>query len=394
MRTAILAFLLVLVCIAGSPDADAVIISSGDGTGNTTGPPFVAAWDHVGQYGNNSAVYVGNGWILTARHVSVAEIQLDGVTYRTVAGSRVQVDPPSNPDLAMLRIESDPGLADLSISHAAPTGDVLLIGGGLNRGAAVNWDPDPFDDGWAWGSGKTLRWGTNEVAAANLPIDSGYQSIAFVMDFTESGGTPDESIAANGDSGGGVFIDDGSSELAGIMVGVAGYAGQPAATALFGNATYAVQLSAYESEILAIRAENSCDNGIDDDGDGDVDYPDDIGCQSANDAFERLDSLPCDDGFDADGDGAVDYPEDVGCPSPSGTVEDPACSDGIDNDGDGQIDWDGGAWVHGVAIGPIDTFCSGPSGLREKPKSCGLGFELALALPLLSGLRRRLRRRS
>jgi large repetitive protein len=57
---------------------------------------------------------------------------------------------------------------------------------------------------------------------------------------------------------------------------------------------------------------------------------------------------PCNDGIDNDGDGLIDYPEDPGCASPSGAseVDDcpsgpgcPACSNGIDDDGDGLIDY-------------------------------------------------------
>lgn len=394
-RTAVLLGWICLTLAIGALPSHAVIIASGDGTGNTTVPPGEPTLLHVGKYGGLTAVYLGNGWLLTARHTGLTDIELDGVTHRSIATSYVQVDPGSNPDLAMVRIESDPGLPDLSIASAPPSGGVLMMGRGKSRGPAINWDPDPFDDGWTWGPGGEMRWGTNEIAATSIPIDTGFQTITFAVDFSETSGTVHESVAAVGDSGGVVIPDDGSGELTGIMVVTATFPGQPAATSLFGNATYAAQLSNYRGQILAIRADTACSNGLDDDGDGDIDYPEDGGCQSGSDAFERLDTLPCDDGFDADGDGAVDYPEDVGCASPEGTLEDPACSDGIDNDGDGEFDWDGGAWINGgVPLGPPDTFCSTPWQNREKPKSCGLGFELAFLLPGLLAARRKLRRRS
>jgi len=55
----------------------------------------------------------------------------------------------------------------------------------------------------------------------------------------------------------------------------------------------------------------------------------------------------CSDGVDDDGDGKADFPEDPGCDSPSDNDESdtcpgagcPQCADGIDNDGDGQTDW-------------------------------------------------------
>ena len=54
----------------------------------------------------------------------------------------------------------------------------------------------------------------------------------------------------------------------------------------------------------------------------------------------------CDDGLDNDGDGAVDYPDDPGCVAPDSIREDPPCDDGLDNDGDGLIDWDGAGVAH------------------------------------------------
>jgi hypothetical protein len=60
----------------------------------------------------------------------------------------------------------------------------------------------------------------------------------------------------------------------------------------------------------------------------------------------------------------------------------PQCADGIDNDGDGLVDW------------PADPDCLGPNDDAEyKPAHCGLGAELAAVLPLVMGLRSRVRRR-
>ncbi len=53
------------------------------------------------------------------------------------------------------------------------------------------------------------------------------------------------------------------------------------------------------------------------------------------------------------------------------------CSDGVDNDGDGWVDW------------PDDPQCTSAFDYTEGTAACGLGFELALILPLVC---RRLRR--
>ena len=141
----------------------------------------------------------------------------------------------------------------------------------------------------------------------------------------------------------------------------------------------------------------ACDDGIDNDGDGLVDYPADPGCSSPTDLSEKSPLFACDDGIDNDGDGLFDYPADPGCASPAGNTESPACQDGIDNDGDGGIDFDGGASAnHGVPLSRPDDQCATPFGVDEAPPplslGCGLGVELALAVPLLGWLRTRRRR--
>ncbi len=94
----------------------------------------------------------------------------------------------------------------------------------------------------------------------------------------------------------------------------------------------------------------ACADGVDNDGDGWVDFPADAGCLSATDRDETDPAPPppaaaCADGRDNDGDGRVDFPADPGCASANDTDEtDPppppaACADGRDNDGDGLTDF-------------------------------------------------------
>jgi hypothetical protein len=102
-------------------------------------------------------------------------------------------------------------------------------------------------------------------------------------------------------------------------------------------------------------------------------------------ATSFLGSTECANGLDDDGDGATDHPADPGCQDALSTIENPQCDDGLDNDADGRIDWDGGP-----AGGTPDPTCGGRGyGMRERSANCGLGFELALVLPLLAALRRR-----
>jgi hypothetical protein len=67
-----------------------------------------------------------------------------------------------------------------------------------------------------------------------------------------------------------------------------------------------------------------------------------------------------------------------------------ACGDGFDNDTDGLIDFDGGAQYNGgVPLTAPDPQCQGDAWRRERTRSCGLGFELVLLVPVLAALRRR-----
>jgi MYXO-CTERM domain-containing protein len=108
-----------------------------------------------------------------------------------------------------------------------------------------------------------------------------------------------------------------------------------------------------------------CADGLDNDGDGDVDYPEDASCVSFLDDTEG-NTPECEDGVDNDDDGQTDA-DDPDCATGNGETGVPACADGIDNDGDGKIDY------------PSDPQCSGPTdgdeeqGGTQQPGSGGNG---------------------
>jgi len=377
------ASLLSLAVLAAAP-APAVLIASGDGTGNTTAPLLDPGWSHVGGIGGLTGVYLGDGWVLTANHVGMNTFSLGGILYPPVPGSSVRLEhtPGVFTDLLLFRIVADPGLAPLPIATSTPAiaAPAILVGRGRNRGDPVTWSGKT---GWAWLTSGAKRWGTNAVSGRNYDVNLNGQPLRVLSFSFDSGGSVDEAIASLGDSGGAAFVN---GELAGILVAVWTYAFQPANTSLFGNGTYAGDLAYYSAQIAAITAERACGNGVDDDGDGAADDAD-AGCDAVDDAFETNALLPCDDGFDGDGDGLADWPDDPGCKTSYSLVENPACDDGLDNDGDGGIDWDGGP-----GGGTSDPHCNAGWRTTEAPRSCGLGFELALLAPLAARLLR-LRRR-
>ena len=123
----------------------------------------------------------------------------------------------------------------------------------------------------------------------------------------------------------------------------------------------------------------ACNDGIDNDGDGRIDFPSDPGCSSARDDSEAGGGTECSDRRDNDGDGRIDFPDDPGCTSAAddsegsdggvagaggGAGDGAECSDGVDNDGDGRTDF------------PDDPQCSSESDDSESD-GAGAGGRLA-----------------
>jgi hypothetical protein len=125
-----------------------------------------------------------------------------------------------------------------------------------------------------------------------------------------------------------------------------------------------------------------CNNGLDDDGDGKIDYAPgtgDPGCQSARDASERGTAI-CDNGADDDSDGRTDYNtnaalSDPGCASPSDSdpahpekkTGGPECDNDQDDNGDGKVDYN-------VNPGASDASCTGPTDPTEESE-CSNGVD-------------------
>ena len=113
---------------------------------------------------------------------------------------------------------------------------------------------------------------------------------------------------------------------------------------------------------------NECEDGIDNDGDGVIDFPGDPGCTSPSDDNETSD---CDDNNDNDGDGIPDFPADPGCDSRADDDETSECDDGIDNDGDGIIDFPSDPGCDSRADDDETDFSEAPQPQEEQPVFTG-----------------------
>jgi len=275
-------------------DAQAVIIETADGTGNVTAPPDDPGWANVGTRGGTTAVYLGRRWVLTANHVGAGDVVFQGQTYSAVPGSAIRFENPdtSLADLMAFKVFGDPGLPRLRIPISPPVVGYpfIAIGNGLNRGT-----PTSFMGlgGYNWGSGHSMRWGTNVVSDVDILVTSTYSFAATFSDPLDPSATSDESAGANGDSGGAAFVKVGDNwYLAGTIFAISLYTDQPANTSIYDNRLFAADLSFYRADILAVIEQKSCSDGLDDDGDGFTDYPADPECLSAYDDSESIRGVP------------------------------------------------------------------------------------------------------
>ena len=186
-------------------------------------------WDYVYNYKGSSAVSVGGGWLLTAGHV--ADDGGDGsLTIGTTVYQQQEIVPHISADLALvLYDQAFPGHYELYTGALfdTPRLDVLMVGFGTKGTVSTNY--------WtALGTGgDTKRWGTQEIDRTLPKILPGNDyvnptvNIGFEMDFN-FGNTLNEAGVGSGDSGGGVFYNDGGTwKLAGINVArVGGVGGQ------------------------------------------------------------------------------------------------------------------------------------------------------------------------
>lgn len=240
------------VCIPGAlillgmTHSQAVILNSGDDNTNTTAASYTssdisALWNSVasvldssGNY-SASAVYLGNGYFITANHVGLS-------TTLELAGSDYAIDYSYTPvqigtaDLKIFRVSGTTAAASIlldtnSANDVGRTG--LIIGFGVgNNGTTTN--------GYLWGSNYDQRWGTNTVDA----LTTASSTTCLLTYFNTSAGT-NEAALTLGDSGGALFeYVGGKWYLSGIAIGV-----EESGQSVDGDYNCYAQVAAYASAI-------------------------------------------------------------------------------------------------------------------------------------------------
>lgn len=223
-----------IVCLLFPPVSRALVVldsrTSTNNAFNTSAPANGAPWSNVAQQErlvsgspivDSSAVYIGNGYVLTAAHTyGPTSVILDGVAYSVDSSFPAISLAPI--DVRLYKILNPPALPLVSLPDTADNDlgtACTMIGWGKGKGAIVT------GKGWQWGddSTKTKRWGTNTTQGSTAAIsyltysyNAAYTLFNASANVNQAGQT--EASAATSDSGGGLFQQfSGTWKLAGLL---------------------------------------------------------------------------------------------------------------------------------------------------------------------------------
>lgn len=250
------------VVVAGDPGQNALI--------QTSAPAgFEDAWDRVGSLGAGSGVYLGNGFVLSARHVNGGStFTIDGTIHQRIAGTSVTL---ANPTGLGLSTQSDLWLNRYAVPDSSPlhglgliairdtplagagTGAVM-IGEGLGQTTQTPVNVGGSRTGYVWGGSEVRRWGDTIISTESEVSASGRDVVgAASFSFQQIAGRGN---AAAGDSGGGLFfMGPEGPVLSGIIHAVTLFNDQNDDTAAFGNRTLFSDLSAYLDQIRVVEGD-------------------------------------------------------------------------------------------------------------------------------------------
>lgn len=236
------------VMLAGQ--ASAVIVGGdvGRNTSAPTGDLAGSGWQYEGQFGSFSGTAIAPNYFITASHIGGAVGQAfsyNGQSYTTTA---VFDDP--NSDLRIWKVDGNlRAYAPLATSGAVAGKQIVINGRGTQRGDAIV-SSGGQAVGWRWGASDGAQsWGVNTADGTA----SGGAGIGTLIKATFDG----DSTVSSGDSGGGVFVNDGGAwKLAGVNYGVESSGtvdGQSiTSAALLGQSLYASSVAANEAWIGSV----------------------------------------------------------------------------------------------------------------------------------------------
>lgn len=196
-------------------DARAVMLYR-TSTRNTWAPTGVHAnsgWQWEGKWGSFVGTPIAPNYFITAGHVggSIGQsLTLGGKSYKTTA----MYDDPAT-DLRIWKVSTPfSSYAKIYTGTSELNKEMVTYGRGTQRGSSVV--KNGVSKGWRFGTQDgVMSWGTNiPTSLQYFGTDKGY---LLKFPFNRVGGLWSESTLSMGDSGGGVFVKDGTTwKLAGI----------------------------------------------------------------------------------------------------------------------------------------------------------------------------------
>ncbi len=221
-----------LLCLSSTPCQAVLFYATGDADHNTTAPTGAFAdsgWQYEGTYGSYLGTMIAPQYFITAQHFGSqgSTFTQSGVfnggadvTYHidtTANGGVGYYDIPGT-DFRIFKVQEFFSTYAPLYTGSLETGLTLEINGrGGPRGADVlvsgvlhGWEGGPSDG--------VARWGSNTVSGIYSSAVGDLLTASF-----SAVGTAEEATLSNGDSGGGVFVNDGGIwKLAGVNYSIDG----------------------------------------------------------------------------------------------------------------------------------------------------------------------------
>lgn len=202
-----------------------ILFGSGDPLYNTAAPTGNLAgsgWDLEGRWHGFLGTPIAPNLFITAKHVGGSAGDL--FNFRGTNYLVIEAFTSTSTDLRIFKICGIfPAFAPLYTKSDELGKQMVVFGRGTQRGAEVQGATTGGTElkGWKWGPGDgVMRWGLNTVATTTGTIQ-GFGEL-LTANFDANAGV-DECHLSSGDSGGAIFIKDGSTwKLAGINYAVDG----------------------------------------------------------------------------------------------------------------------------------------------------------------------------